>query len=226
MKSLYLVKLSFSPFLNYKYTYKVALRAFGKSLLSTIIVTAVLAQTIITFLYWFTTIWGPRDYIYINAMTNVCSPIILLVTELYFHIKFSGVPYRSPTSKERLLKVNIILIFWGVCRGLAGGIDFIGDEKEQQIFQGILGSNKNGTALQRLVGPVVFVSQLFFVEILPMLMMTDTKITENFLVKQEIQDGLLFGLPNYSDTVVPISVSENVIHCNYSSNLLSYSRPR
>ena len=67
---------------------------------------------------------------------------------------------------------------------------FFEQNREQQIFQAILGKDKDGKLLEKLLGPVIFVSLLFFLEVLPLILITDSKTAENFLIKQEIEDEL------------------------------------
>ena len=117
-------------------------------------------------------------------------PSFLICVEIYLHCKFSGVPYTSTEAQKRVIRVNLILIFWAICQGLTGGMKFFEQNREQQIFQAILGKDKDGKLLEKLLGPVIFVSLLFFLEVLPLILITDSKTAENFLIKQEIEDEL------------------------------------
>lgn len=146
------------------------------------------AQATISLVYWFVPSWGADKYIYSNAVMSISTPSVLIATELYFHWKFSGVPYKSPGARRKLIRVNLILVLWGICQGITGGVEFFEHTREQQIYQAILGNNKDGTLLEKLLGPIIFVSQLFFLEVLPLVLVTDSKTTENFSIKKEMQD--------------------------------------
>jgi hypothetical protein len=170
-------------------TMHLALNAFGKSVLSVIIVLLFCQQAIFSILFWFAD-WKPDTYIYANAFTNMFPPGFLICIEIYLRCKFSGVPYTSDESRSRVRRVNLILIFWGVCQGLTGGVKFFEEDKEAQIFDAILGTKKDGNLFEKLLGPIIFVSQLFFLEVLPLILITDSKTAENFLIKQEIEEEL------------------------------------
>jgi len=167
-----------------------ALNTFGKSVLSVIITLLLCGQGIVSFLFWVLPSWQASTYIYANAFTNMFPPSFLICVEIYLHCKFSGVPYTSAEAQKRVIRVNLILIFWAICQGLTGGMKFFEQNREQQIFQAILGKDKDGKLLEKLLGPVIFVSLLFFLEVLPLILITDSKTAENFLIKQEIEDEL------------------------------------
>jgi hypothetical protein len=175
-----------------------------------IIIIVCAAQALFAIIYGFFDIWEAAEYIKANALLNVCSPSVLILLEIYFHCKFSGVPYKSPGSRNRLIRVNLILIFWGICRGVTGGLEFFAEEKEQQIFVAILGDKTSGTVLEKLLGPIIFVSQLFLLEVLPLLLMTDTKTTENFFIKKEIEESLITGIQGVSESLIEASDTESV----------------
>lgn len=182
-----------------------------------IIIAIIAAQTVFAFIYWFTDWWEAAKYITANAFLNVCSPSVLILSEIYFHCKFSGVPYKSPESKKRLFRVNIILIAWGISRGITGGLEFFADEKEQQVFLAILGNTSGGTMFQKLLGPILFVSQLFLLEVLPLLLMTDQKTTENFFIKKEIEESTITGIHAMGESLVAADSNPEAVKTSISA---------
>ena len=129
-----------------------------------------------------------EKYIWTNALLNVICPGVLIVVELYFHCKFSGVPFRSQDMRKRLVRINLIMVFWGMARGVSGGLGLAKVEDQQQIFKDILNydSSTDSTLIAYLIGPVVFVSELMLLEVLPILLIADSKTIENFYIKEEI----------------------------------------
>ena len=172
-----------------------ALKACGISFLGIILFATLFAETLITVMFVLGTTTTTAGYIYSNALANSSSPLILIVVELYFYCKFSGVPYRSSEEKQRLRKINKILIFWGLMKSLGGGFDIAFAQKEQQIYLALLDDGKHHSDavgfLAKLVGPIVYTGVQFLTELLPILLVADSTTAEMIFIKSEPDDYTL-----------------------------------
>lgn len=158
-------------------------------------------------------------YVLSNSILNCICPGILIVIELYFHVKFSGVPFRSGIARQRLIRMNIIMIIWGVSRGVAAGLGLSNIDNQKQIFIAILGNKSPDTLVGILLGPCIFVLESLMLEVVPIMLVADGKTIENFYIKSEIYPHAKSSCENSNGTNEPLILYEQVDYENVDREL-------
>lgn len=58
-------------------------------------------------------------------MSNLSVPLMIGLSEAYYHKKFSGLPYKSLFFQRRKRKLNLRIVYWAFGRTFHGGLDLI-----------------------------------------------------------------------------------------------------
>ena len=69
--------------------------------------------------------YSTNVYIFINSISNLSVPVCIAISELYFHKKFSGLPYKSLFFQRRKQKLNYRIVYWAFGRTFHGVLDLI-----------------------------------------------------------------------------------------------------
>jgi hypothetical protein len=131
-------------------------------------------------------------FFYLNSIFNFATPVIVLITQVYLHVMFSGRPYKSLFQSERKGRVNKTVIFWVFGRTIHGAIDIIAAKYETQVIL----ENFNGDQIDNeaffllLFGIFLLVGEKFFIEIVPIVMMFDLAFVRCFFILEENHNEL------------------------------------
>ena len=105
-----------------------------------------------------------------NSIFNLLLPFILFLTELFLHIQYSGLPYRSIFDSENKGKINKRIVFWGLARSIHGGLDILIVCAKIKYDDYLVGSIGSG---QFIFAMFVIVGEKILTEIVPCILVFD-----------------------------------------------------
>lgn len=121
-----------------------------------------------------------------NSIFNLLLPFILFLTELFLHIQYSGLPYRSIFDSENKGKINKRIVFWGLARSIHGGLDILIVCAKIKYDDYLVGSISSG---QFIFAMFVIVGEKILTEIVPCILVFDMDFMSvffNFTLKGTI----------------------------------------
>lgn len=105
-----------------------------------------------------------------NSIFNLLLPLILFLTELFLHIQYSGLPYRTIFDSENKGKINKRIVFWGLARSVHGSLDILIVSANIKFGDYLVGSPSSG---QFIFAMFVILGEKILTEIVPCLLVFD-----------------------------------------------------
>jgi len=160
-----------------------------------------LAQIIGFLLYWFNAAaFSFSSYILLDSITNLVIGAAVVVTEISFHFVFSGIPFKADFHSRRFWRVNRILLYWGLACAFKGSINLYQKDNIEAVWTAIIEGTTS--AIDSILPPLLLIVQIFLTEVVPLLLVNDSKIRNYLFIKSEHEGA---------DHAAPTSLTENLL---------------
>ena len=118
---------------------------------------------------------------------NLFTAGFVIASQIIFHFAFSGVPFKADFHQKRFKRMNNILVFWGFGRAFKAIINIVQKDQLIKLWDNIIIGDTN--SVSNILAPLFLILQLFVSEIMPLLLVNDSKILEALFVKSEYNNA-------------------------------------
>jgi len=132
-----------------------------------------------------------QTYILLNSIPNLWMAFLVILFEILLHCCYSGIPFKADFHQKRFKHINYILLFWGLGRALKGSLGIIQKDDIETIWKEII---QQDITLSTVLGPILLIIDAFVSEIIPLLLVNDSKVLTHLFIRSENQNPHLISL--------------------------------